>query len=85
MGKRQGAIAALTMFLAREPLKDGVSNFYEAMNKRKKSAGKASGSASKPSATATRNRAKAPAVQKHETARPTRARKTPSKTVEKAS
>jgi hypothetical protein len=31
-----GAIAALTMFLAREPIKDGVANFYEAMNQRKK-------------------------------------------------
>jgi hypothetical protein len=31
-----GALAALTMFLARNPIKDGVSNFYEAMNKRKK-------------------------------------------------
>ncbi len=31
-----GVLAALTMFLARDPIKDGVSNFYEAMNKRKK-------------------------------------------------
>ena len=31
-----GALAALTLFLARDPIKDGVSNFYTAMNERKK-------------------------------------------------
>ena len=31
-----GALAALTLFLARDPIKDGVSNFYDAMNTRKK-------------------------------------------------
>lgn len=81
-----GALAALTMFLAREPLKDGVSNFYEAMNKRKKPVAKSSGRAAKPSDTAGRNRAKAPAVQNEKKpARPARTRKATPKTVEKAS
>ena len=30
-----GALAALTMFLAREPIKDGVAHFYDAMKARK--------------------------------------------------
>jgi len=31
-----GAIAALTLFLARDPIKDGVSHFYDAMNRKRK-------------------------------------------------
>ena len=89
-----GALAALTMFLAREPLKDGVSNFYQAMNKRKKpaakpattTADKAKGSPAKASGTASRNTARAPAVQTaKKPARPARPRKAATKTVEKAS
>lgn len=56
-----GAIAALTMFLARDPIKDGVSNFYQAMNQRKKAT----------KAPAKRNAAPAPKVEAAKTpARP---------------
>ena len=30
-----GVVAALTMFLAREPIKDAVSSFYDAMTSKK--------------------------------------------------
>jgi len=59
-----GALAALAMFLAREPIKDGVGNFYEAMNKRRKA------TKAKPA----RNAAPRSAVQEKKPARPARAR-----------
>jgi hypothetical protein len=37
-----GVIAALTMFLAREPIKDAVSNLYDAMTSKKEPKAKAS-------------------------------------------
>ncbi|MCL6697559.1 DUF3618 domain-containing protein [Sphingomonas sp. NSE70-1] len=53
-----GVVAALTMFLAREPIKDAVSNLYDAMTSKKEPKRKAA--ALKPKATSTKS-GKAPA------------------------
>lgn len=60
-----GVVAALTMFLAREPIKDAVGNIYDAMTsskepKRKAAALKSKGK-EKPAPPPARRRARAPA------------------------
>ena len=46
-----GVIAALTMFLAREPIKDGITNLYDAMTSKKEPKTKAAALKAKQPAT----------------------------------
>jgi hypothetical protein len=72
-----GVIAALAMFLAREPIKDGITNLYDAMTSKKEPKPKAA--ALKPKATAP-NSSKPPARRKARSA----PRATPKTKTEKA-
>lgn len=72
-----GVIAALTMFLAREPIKDGITNLYDAMTSKKEPKSKAT--ALKPKAAAP-NSSKPPARRKARSA----PRSTPKSKTEKA-
>lgn len=57
-----GVMAALTMFLAREPIKDAVSNIYDAMTSSKEPKRKAAAlKQDKPAPPPARRRARAPA------------------------
>jgi hypothetical protein len=57
-----GVVAALTMFLAREPIKDAVANFYDAMTSSKEPKTKAAAlkAKDKPAPPPARRRARAP-------------------------
>ena len=68
-----GVVAALTMFLAREPIKDAVSNIYDAMTSSKEP--KAKAAALKPRKS---NKVAKPAPKRRR--RPTAAKKTTEKT-----